>query len=155
MLFRSNNIGGTISSQGSVNPTASVVNPSATWFPLVSIASAYSSADSGTKSWKKPVLTTGKLAKAIASEAGFIWKNLQDGLFPELLNSYSNIRNRGHLTELAKALKTVAVDGQLDRYGRQAFNTIYTSSLTGQEVAGHGLEAPKGVKGEKIGRAHV
>ena len=33
-----NNIGGTISSQGSVNPTASVVNPSATWFPLVSIA---------------------------------------------------------------------------------------------------------------------
>ena len=66
-----NSIGGTISSQGSVNPTASVVNPSATWFPLVSIASAYSSADSGTTSKKKKVDTTlANLTKAIIKEIG-------------------------------------------------------------------------------------
>ena len=135
-----NSINGSIQTLGSVNPTAAVVEPSATWFPIVSLGSAYSqpTPTDGHKKGIRATETSFKTLAAVLAEGTALWKNLQDDLFPQLLNSYSNIRNRGHLTELAKVQATTPVEGQTDRYGNQLLNTIWQSKDTGDIFEGDG-----------------
>ncbi|MEB3351725.1 MAG: hypothetical protein VKM01_05305, partial [Cyanobacteriota bacterium] len=136
-----NAIGGQISAAGSVNPTAAVVDPSAAWLPLISIADQHS--------WIKN-LKVG--VKEGLSDASGVYKNLQNSLFPQLLNSYSNVRNRGHLTELSRVQATVPVEGETDRYGNQLLNKWWEGTRlnsAGEVVEtfilreGKGLEMPK------------
>jgi hypothetical protein len=140
-----NSINGSIQTLGSVNPTAAVVEPSATWFPIVSLGSAYSQptpTDSQNKKRRRE-LTSLKTGITVLAEGTALWKNLQDELFPQLLNSYSTIRNRGHLTELAKVQATTPVAGKTDRYGNQLQNTKWTRQDNGAEVDGVGGKAPE------------
>ncbi len=140
-----NDIGGTINTPGSVNPVATVVEPNATRFPFISLGSAYSQptpTDSENKS-KRAEETTVKTVAAVAAEGSAIWKNLEDKLFPQLLNSFSNIRNRGHLTELSKVQDTTPAAGEKDRYGNQKLNTKWTRIDNGADLEGDGADLGK------------